>query len=55
MAGVLYKNGSRLLKDTIESVFLYGLSPFLNAPVKSLLPASLQNARRQFILNNTQC
>ncbi|WP_298713974.1 hypothetical protein [Chitinophaga sp.] len=25
------------------------------APVKSLLPVSLQNVRRQFILNNSQC
>ena len=55
MAGVLYKNGSRQLRDAIESVFLFGLSPLLNAPVKTLLPASLQNARRQFILNNSQC
>lgn len=55
LAGVLFKNGSRMLKDAIESVFLFGLSPLLNAPVKSLLPVSLQNVRRQFILNNSQC
>lgn len=55
LAGVLYKNGSRLLRESIESVFLYGLSPLLNTPVKSLLPVSLQNVRRQFILNNSQC
>lgn len=55
MAGVLYRNGSRVIREAIESVFLYGLSPLLNAPVKSLLPASLQTLRRQFIVNSSPC
>lgn len=54
MAGVLYRNGSAALKCTIENVFLFGVSPFLEAQhVKELLPASLRNARNrqlQFII-----
>jgi hypothetical protein len=58
MAGVLYHNGSALLRNAIESVFLYALSPFLytqysNQPVKELLPLSLKHIRIQHIQTGT--
>ena len=58
IAAVLYRNGSNLLKNAIESVYLYGLSPLLdtacnNQPVKSILPATLQHIRIQHIQNGT--
>jgi hypothetical protein len=58
IAGVLYRNGSRLLRNAIESVYLYGLSPLLdtafgNRPVKTLLPAVLQQARTEQLHNGT--
>ncbi|WP_343700644.1 hypothetical protein [Chitinophaga sp.] len=50
MAGVLYRNGSQLLKTAIEGVFVYAVSPFLDAqPVKDLLPASLQQVRSRHL------
>ncbi len=55
MAGVLYKNGSKGLKNAIESVFLYSISPFLDSPIKSYLPVSLRQIRHQIILNNALC
>ncbi|MGN7719749.1 DUF7674 family protein [Chitinophaga sp. 22620] len=55
MAGVLYKNGSNGLKNAIESVFLYSISPFLDSPLKAYLPGSLKKIRHQIILNNALC
>ncbi len=60
IAGVLYHNGSGMLRNAIESVYLYGLSPLLdtvhaafgNRPVKALLPVTLQLARAQQIRNS---
>lgn len=54
IAGVLYRNGSGLLRNAIESVYLYGISPMLdtvqgNRPLKELLPATLQHLRIQHI------
>lgn len=50
MAGVLYHNGSAMLKTTIESVFLYGISPLLDAyHLKKMLPAQLQQLRYRCI------
>lgn len=56
MAGVLYRNGSTLLKNAIEDVFLYSISPFLEAQqyVKESLPQSLKHLRNQH-LKNTLC
>lgn len=56
MAGVLYKNGSTLLKNAIEDVFLYSISPFVDAQhyVKECLPQSLAHLRNQQ-LKNTLC
>lgn len=61
IAGVLYRNGSGLLRNAIESVYLYGLSPLLdtadaafgNRPVKTLLPAVLQQARTEQLHNGS--
>ena len=58
MAGVLYRNGSSALRNAIESVYLYALSPFLytqfsNQPVKELLPLSLKHIRIQHIQRGT--
>lgn len=55
IAGVLYKNGSKALKNAVESVFVFSISPFLDSPVKSYLPASLQQVRHQIISNNALC
>ena len=55
MAGVLYKNGSNGLRNAIESVFLYSISPFLDSPLKVYLPVSLKQVRHQIILNNALC
>ena len=53
MAGVLYRNGSNALKSAIEGVFVYALSPFLDAqPVKELLPASLRRIRHAHLQTN---
>lgn len=60
IAGVLYHNGSSLLRNAIESVYLYGLSPLLdtaditsgNRPVKAWLPVTLQQLRTQQIRNS---
>lgn len=56
MAGVLYRNGSTLLNNAIEDVFLYSISPFLDAQqfVKESLPQSLKHLRNQQ-LKNTLC
>ncbi|KAA2244860.1 hypothetical protein F0L74_02540 [Chitinophaga agrisoli] len=58
IAAVLYRNGSNLLRNAIESVYLYGLSPLLdtayeNHPVKALLPATLQHIRIRDVQNGT--
>ncbi|WP_291908730.1 hypothetical protein [Chitinophaga sp. CB10] len=45
MAAVLYHNGSALLKNAIESVYIYTLSPVLQRPAKDLLPATLRRIR----------
>lgn len=50
LAAVLYHNGSNAVKNAIESVYIYGLSPLLdtiqhNRPVKELLPQSLHHIR----------
>ncbi|WP_156093007.1 DUF7674 family protein [Chitinophaga rupis] len=55
---MLYRNGSGLLRNAIESVYLYGLSPLLdtacnNQPVKALLPVRLQQLRIQQIQHGT--
>ena len=50
IAGVLYHNGSALLKSAIESVFLFGISPFLDAKhLKELLPAPLKQLRYRHV------
>lgn len=50
MAGVLYRNGSGLLKNAIEGVFIYAVSPFLDGQrVKDLLPASLRQIRNKHL------
>lgn len=56
MAAVLYHNGSQSLRNAIESVYLYALSPLLctrhsNMPVKELLPVALRNVRIQQLQN----
>lgn len=58
IAAVLYRNGSSLLRNAIESVYLYGLSPLLdtacnNQPLKTLLPVTLQQIRIQQIQHGT--
>lgn len=46
VAGVLYKNGSAMLRTAIEGVFLFSISPLLDSQhVKELLPASLRRVR----------
>lgn len=50
IAGVLYHNGSALLKNAIESVFLFSISPLLDAKrLKELLPAPLQQLRYRHV------
>ncbi|HVI46319.1 MAG TPA: hypothetical protein VM802_15695 [Chitinophaga sp.] len=49
VAGVLYKNGSGALRNAIESVFMYALSPLLCSKHKQLLPSSLQTIRIQHL------
>lgn len=49
-AGVLYRNGSQGLRNAIENVYVYGLSPILPTQRQApgvLLPASLQTLRMQ--------
>lgn len=58
VAAVLYRNGSRLLQHTIESVYLHALSPLLDTacssrPVKELLPLALKNIRAQHTYTGT--
>ncbi|WP_143309553.1 DUF7674 family protein [Chitinophaga vietnamensis] len=45
MAGVLYHNGSAVLRNAIESVFMFALSPLLCSQHKELLPLSLKQIR----------
>ena len=46
VAGVLYRNGSAVLKNAIEGIFLFGISPLLDAKrLKELLPLPLQQLR----------
>ncbi|MBV7528550.1 hypothetical protein [Chitinophaga sp. sic0106] len=45
MAAVLYHNGSALLKNAIESVYIYALSPMMQYQTKNLLPATLRRIR----------
>jgi hypothetical protein len=47
MAGVLYKNGSSTLRNAIEGVFVYALSPLLLKKHQALLPLALRNVRIQ--------
>ncbi|MGX5818021.1 DUF7674 family protein [Chitinophaga lutea] len=50
MAGVLYRNGSSLVRTAIENVFLFSISPFLDGRgLKLFLPASLRAARNSFV------
>lgn len=54
IAAVLYHNGSSLVRNAIESVYLYAVSPLLetacdNHPVKELLPACLKDIRIKHI------
>jgi hypothetical protein len=49
IAGVLYHNGSNVLRNAIESVFMYTLSPLLCTKHKELLPLSLRNVRIQHL------
>ncbi|CAL1521237.1 hypothetical protein [Chitinophaga sp. MM2321] len=49
IAGVLYRNGSSLLRNAIESVFMYALSPLLGMQHKALLPISLRTVRIQHL------
>ncbi|MEC5147946.1 hypothetical protein [Chitinophaga sp. 212800010-3] len=49
VAGVLYHNGSSVLRNAIESAFLYTLSPLLCGKHKELLPLSLRNIRIQHL------
>ena len=49
-AGVLYRNGSHVLRNAIENVYVYGLSPLLpmhRYQEVALLPVSLQTVRVQ--------
>ncbi len=49
-AGVLYRNGSQVLRNAIENVYVYGLSPLLpmyRHQETALLPVSLQSVRVQ--------
>ncbi len=45
MAAVLYHNGSAVLKNAIESVYVYALSPLIQNNVRALLPATLRQIR----------
>ncbi|UYQ92685.1 hypothetical protein MKQ68_21640 [Chitinophaga horti] len=50
IAGVLYRNGSNLLKNAIENVYIYGLSPLVDThqqKLNELLPLPLQQVRIQ--------
>ncbi|MFY0252913.1 hypothetical protein ACDQ55_03070 [Chitinophaga sp. 30R24] len=47
VAGVLYRNGSNVLRNAIENAFLYPLSPFLCSKHVALLPLSLKHIRIQ--------
>lgn len=50
VAGVLYRNGSNLLRSAIEGVFIYAVSPFLDSQnIKELLPASLRQVRNRHL------
>lgn len=50
IAGVLYHNGSAQLKNAIESIFLFGISPFLDARhLKELLPVPLKQLRYRYV------
>ncbi|MCW3462563.1 hypothetical protein OL444_03850 [Chitinophaga sp. PC15] len=49
IAGVLYHNGSNVLRNAIESVFVYALSPLLHKEHSALLPAALRNLRIQHL------
>lgn len=51
VAGVLYRNGSGLLKNAIENVYIYGISPLVDTHKQSLqglLPLPLQQVRIQY-------
>lgn len=50
MAGVLYRNGSNMLRNAIENVYIYGVSPLIDMykqPLNELLPLSLKQVRIQ--------
>ncbi|NSL89268.1 DUF7674 family protein [Chitinophaga solisilvae] len=49
IAGVLYRNGSGVLRNAIESVFLFALSPVLCTRHSALLPLSLKSVRTQYL------
>lgn len=48
IAGVLYRNGSNLLRNSIENVYIYGVSPLIDAhrqTLTALLPLPLKQLR----------
>ena len=49
VAGVLYRNGSNALRNAIESVFIYALSPLLCTQHRDMLPSSLRTVRIQHL------
>lgn len=49
IAGVLYRNGSNVLRNAIESVFMYALSPLLCTQHRDMLPLSLKTVRLQYL------